>query len=48
MLVGCDHPNPATCHQTIHPGCLPQEEGELEEGKQEEGKLMEGKLEDLQ
>jgi len=48
MPVGCDHLNSATHHQTIHPGCLPQEEGKLEEGKQEEGQLEEGELEDVQ
>jgi hypothetical protein len=46
LPVGCDHPNPATRHQTIHPGCLPREEGEPEEGEPEEGEPEEGEPEE--
>jgi hypothetical protein len=48
MPVGCDHPNHATRHQTIHSGCLQREEGEPEEGEPEQGELEEGEPEDVQ
>jgi len=53
LPVGCDYSNPATCPQTIHPGCLPWEEGQPEEGQleavqQKDGETEKGRPEDLQ